>query len=142
MDVSITAFCVVLVDFTTVEVAGPLLEVDKSGDANLTDELVGVDPKVLLFVNVIVDCLKLEDAGVEDVSPFLELEGKGDAKVTVALDGVFPEDILVGNVVVDCVDVKDVDVGDVGVDVQGFCVGFGLIVELPSEEKYIFDLGL
>ena len=104
----------------------PFLEVDESEDDSFTVELAGVEPKD----NLDVDCIKLVDGGVDDV----ELAGKGDVKVTVVIGGVCPEAILVVNVVVDSVDVKCVDVD---VDVQGFCVGFRLFVELPSEENIL-----
>ena len=63
------------------------------------------------------------------------MDGRIDVTVRDEVDGVYPAGILVENVFDDSVDTKDDDDDDDGVDLQGVCVGFGLIVELPSEEN-------
>ena len=100
------------------------------------------------------DVVLVDFTVVEVVRPFVEIDVRGDANFIVVIAGVGPKVILVDDVDVDCieledasvdvvvdsVDVKDVDIGDADVDVQGFCVGFGLIVELPSEKNMFGEL--
>ena len=107
-------------------------------NGNLEDD-IGTAFGVCSGVGVVEDNVIFVECDVAVVvGSFVVLVDSCEANFTVALDGVESIAILVVRAIVDGIAIKDVDIDDIDtIDMQGFCVGFGLIFETPSENKVV-----
>ena len=136
LDVVVNVVCVLLVECNGVVVT---LGVVVENEAGLVDgTVVGVvaeSVEVLVVGNVVVEDIGVDGTVVDNVSLIEEVDSIVDVCITVVFVSVYPDCLLVENAVIDSVDGSEVDVGDDDVDVQGFCVGLGLIGGCPSGDR-------